>query len=363
MVIFPRTIIHAIVLVIMLQCLGYWRVQPSYAQIDNGTQAYQARLVEAALVLESAKENACCQADGTLDSQVLGQAYQDAYALVVNEPNSPAAPEEESNLWPLLNPAVVNSLESGNDVPELADKVDAALARLQVTVDQIQAMAEDQTEARLAALETVLARQEFQTQLTLWQRFTRWLGELWAQYFPQSQGNGASAGWIAPVVGWALTIIAVVALIAVLSYWIQKLFGSFVYNAEIKSQTGAEGAPVTAQQAREQAAQQAEAGNYRGAVRRLYLAALLTMEEKGAIRHDRSQTNREVLAQVKEDEVVASHLRPIVETFDDVWYGVHEPDHQTYTDYTQEVDQLTAAANQYRAESETRTDAGEKVRP
>lgn len=358
----PRKVGQLIALTIVLQCLGYWNVQPSYAQMNIDTQAYQARLIEAAQILEAAKETACCQADGTLDSQVLEQGYQDAYFIAVEEAIASTDSEGESNLWPLLDPAIINALENGTNVPELTDEVDAALARLQVTIGQIEAMADDQTEARLDVLENVLARPEFQTQLTFWQRFTRWLAQLWERFFPETQGNGTSVGWMGPLVGWTLGILAAVALIVLLSYWIQRLVGSFISNAEIEHDSGLDGDPISAQQARKQAAQQAEAGNYRGAVRRLYLAALLTMEEKGAIRHDRSQTNREVLAQVKYDEGVASHLRPIVETFDDVWYGVHEPDHQTYTDYTQEVDQLTAAANQHRAESEKGTNAGEKVR-
>jgi hypothetical protein len=34
----------------------------------------------------------------------------------------------------------------------------------------------------------------------------------------------------------------------------------------------------------------------------------------------------------------------VVDTFDDVWYGVHEPDARTYEGYTRSIDQLETLA-------------------
>jgi hypothetical protein len=36
----------------------------------------------------------------------------------------------------------------------------------------------------------------------------------------------------------------------------------------------------------------------------------------------------------------------VVDTFDDVWYGVHEPDAHTYAGYTRSIDELEALAQQ-----------------
>ena len=41
-----------------------------------------------------------------------------------------------------------------------------------------------------------------------------------------------------------------------------------------------------------------------------------------------------------------AHLQPIVEVFDDVWYGVHEPDDATFARYQAEVDALQQSATQ-----------------
>ena len=89
---------------------------------------------------------------------------------------------------------------------------------------------------------------------------------------------------------------------------------------------------------------QAAGGDYRNAVRNLYLAALLTLEQNGLVPLDRSLTNREVLRRIPPSHPVAGRMQPVVETFDEVWYGVHEPDDQTYRQYTQEIDALETLA-------------------
>ncbi len=56
-------------------------------------------------------------------------------------------------------------------------------------------------------------------------------------------------------------------------------------------------------------------------------------------------------------------LEPIIATFDQVWYGVQEPDQATFIQYEHEIDTLaavaqrTASASQIRAESNKRSDS------
>ena len=104
---------------------------------------------------------------------------------------------------------------------------------------------------------------------------------------------------------------------------------------------------------RRASAQQAlpNVGNYRSAVRNLYLAALLTLEQHGLVPADRSLTNREVLGRVDSTHPLRPHLQPVVETFDDVWYGVHEPDAGTYAAYAHSIDELETLAEQASKES------------
>ena len=51
-----------------------------------------------------------------------------------------------------------------------------------------------------------------------------------------------------------------------------------------------------------------------------------------------------MLGRVPATHPVHAHLQPVVDTFDDVWYGIHEPDGQTYTAYLHAIDELESLA-------------------
>ena len=81
-------------------------------------------------------------------------------------------------------------------------------------------------------------------------------------------------------------------------------------------------------------AETAEASNdFRGALRFLYLSAILHLQERGVLPYDKSLTNREYLHQAQEDIDLQATLGPAVTVFDEVWYG-HKPcDAETVADY------------------------------
>lgn len=78
----------------------------------------------------------------------------------------------------------------------------------------------------------------------------------------------------------------------------------------------------------------AEATNdFRGALRYLYLSAVLHLQERGILPYDKSMTNREYLHQSQEDINLQETLGPAVSVFDEVWYG-HKPcDAETVANY------------------------------
>jgi hypothetical protein len=98
--------------------------------------------------------------------------------------------------------------------------------------------------------------------------------------------------------------------------------------------------PTTADMARERAAASEAASDYRNAVRYLYLSSLLMLDERGLIHYDRTLTNREHLRQVADKTQVAEALRPVVNTFDDVWYGFAPINELLYQEFRQDVDRL-----------------------
>jgi hypothetical protein len=241
----------------------------------------------------------------------------------------------------------------------LVTSQEIALARLRGAMAQIDASVNDNTTTRLAILAEILARPEFNTPLSLWDRFWQWLENLLSQIFPDSEAAG-DATWLSlllRLVSWIVTILIVAAVIWLLSYWLQRLLRSFVNDARVYALMGDDDLPRSAAEARQQARVAAQSGLYRDAVRRLYLAALLQLSEHQLIDFERSLTNREVLTRVPTDSPIRPHLEPVVTTFDEVWYGVHEPDQATFTAYEQEIDRLAAVAERTAVDSARRGEA------
>ncbi len=83
-----------------------------------------------------------------------------------------------------------------------------------------------------------------------------------------------------------------------------------------------------------------EANDFRGALRYLYLSAILHLQERNILPYDKSLTNREYLYQSQVDTDLQTTLGPAITVFDEVWYG-HKPcDAETvegYRDMLQKV--------------------------
>jgi hypothetical protein len=81
-------------------------------------------------------------------------------------------------------------------------------------------------------------------------------------------------------------------------------------------------------------------GDYRNAVRQLYLATLLLLDQRGKLRYDPTLTNREYLRQTSNDPRTAAALAPIVETFDRTWYGLEPISKSEFDAYRARVEAL-----------------------
>lgn len=218
-----------------------------------------------------------------------------------------------------------------------------AIARLETVAAQIAASRGDDTAARLALLDDIFARREFTQAETLierlWRQFRAWLDSLAPQEQPGA-GSAAVDGTLTAI-GWAVTLAALGLIVFLLSFWLQGILRGFVGETALaRNAAGEDGMPATAAEARQQAASLAQQGSFRLAVRQLYLSALLALEEHRLVTADRSLTNRELLAGIAGNAPLQEQLAPVVETFDDVWYGIHEPDAATFRGYEQAVGRL-----------------------
>ena len=314
-----------LLLALLLVC---WIAPPAHAQ-SGAAEETPVTLAQYAAALQSAR---AALAAGDSDEAGLTEARAElATARQVLLPSGALI-----TVAPLLG-------EAGQ---ELAAAV--ALARIETALAQLEAAAADNTAARLDVLAAVLAGPQFVAGDSWWDVFLRWLSEWWERIFPEPQSSpaGEAMSQRAGDAIWSgVGIVGAIALVLLLAYWLRSFLGNFIGDAQAASAgAGADDLPQTPAEARRRAADRAAGGDYRDAVRNLYLSALLTLEQNGLVPVDRSLTNREVLRRVRTSHPVRSHLQPVVETFDEVWYGVHEPDDQTYRAYTHSIDELEALA-------------------
>jgi hypothetical protein len=221
------------------------------------------------------------------------------------------------------------------------EKIDLATARLRLSTvrNELLAAPEDETAARLLLLTSIFQQPEFVERDSLWQRFWRWLRS-WLPTVDSSEQEAGAGGAPYRWLGLALIGLGAVLLIWLLSYWLQTLLGSFIGGGERPQGNDALESPPTAAAARTSAHKLADAGSYREAVRHLYLSALLTLHERNLITYQPSDTNREVLRAVRNQPLLHQQLQPVIATFDDVWYGVHEPDRTSFDNYVAAVAKL-----------------------
>jgi hypothetical protein len=132
--------------------------------------------------------------------------------------------------------------------------------------------------------------------------------------------------------------IGVIALIVALGPTLYRIIAARRRNASPDAGTDAEVATSVDAIARAQQASTIQ--DYRLAMRMLYLACLLKLDESGALRYDRTQTNREYVRQIAGHPALASALQPVVEVFDDVWYGFRVITPQGYAAFESRVREL-----------------------
>ncbi len=135
-----------------------------------------------------------------------------------------------------------------------------------------------------------------------------------------------------------LFALGVMAVIALLVYFARSLR---VQRLALRLPTnGDSDDPPTSVAALESAATSEESQDYRNAIRYLYLSSLLLLDERGLLRYDRTLTNREHLRQINNKPQLVEALRPVVDTFDRVWYGFAPVDDVLYQTFRDDVEQL-----------------------
>ena len=237
-------------------------------------------------------------------------------------------------------------LESGETLPLDNSHITSALRAESPDLDALTALFDTLLASRGTSSETsvgqngttsineILTRPEFQWKEEQPNPLNDWLQRMWDRF----------ASWLDKLIpDFTIAInptpIAAILLVLVLLYAFRGLFVDLIADARLTNGEDADEL-LTADSAFQRAQSLSRGGDYRAAVRYLYLSSLLMLDERGLLRYDRSRTNREVLRSVADQPELSQPLSEVVDVFDNVWYGYHELDEERFKHYSDRVEEL-----------------------
>ena len=237
---------------------------------------------------------------------------------------------ESGETLPLDNSHITSALRAENpDLDALTALFDSILAS-RATEPEPRFTKDD-----IQPLKEILARPEFQWKEEQPNPLNDWLQRMWDRF----------AAWLDKLIpDFTIVIdptpIAAILLVLILLYAFRGLFVDLIADARLNANGEDSDELLTADSAFQRAQSLSRGGDYRAAVRYLYLSSLLMLDERGLLRYDRSRTNREVLRSVSDQPELSQPLSEVVDVFDNVWYGYHELDEDTFKHYSDRVEEL-----------------------
>lgn len=213
-------------------------------------------------------------------------------------------------------------------------KTKAAISRLMALRNALAQPLAAVSPADLAVLRGILSRPPFtETATDNWlQSLVRAIEEFLARLFNNTAQGVFDARDL-------LVVLGVLAVVVVLVYFLRNLRRNLVPEQALPPALMERDARTSAE-AFDNAQRFINEGDYRSAVRQLYLATLLILDQRGRVKYDPTLTNREYLKQAAKDPRTTTALQPIVETFDRTWYGFEPITPQDFDDYRRHVEQV-----------------------
>ncbi|MBI4673330.1 MAG: DUF4129 domain-containing protein [Chloroflexi bacterium] len=266
---------------------------------------------------------------------------QQAHALAQNE-RAPLLNQAAATLEPIRVVRLDSGADSAVDNSVLvalirdASKTENAIARLTALRDVLAQPPTTIHPNDLTALQSILNRPPFVSEAS---GLPAWLQDILrriSDFFDRLLNNTARG-----IFEWRdlIVLVGILLVLAVLAYFVRNLRRNLVQE-EALAALAKEHDARTPGEAFNNAQQFINQGDYRSAVRQLYLATLLLLDQRGKLKYDPTLTNREYLHQTYTDPRTTAALTPIVETFDRTWYGFEPITPQEFDAYRARVEQV-----------------------
>jgi len=198
-------------------------------------------------------------------------------------------------------------------------------------------------EAEKGRLEAILRRAEFNQEAArggalrrLWERFVKWLEGLLPESKPLQPGTVRGVSTVGRYFVYALGL-AVVA--AVLWFYGPRVFRRNVSHKKQRREArvvlGEQLAPEqTGADLLAEAERLAHSGDWRGAVRKAYIAVLCELGDRHIIRLAQHKTNRDYLRAIaRERAALYGDMQPLTTNYERLWYGLASADETDWTDF------------------------------
>jgi uncharacterized protein DUF4129 len=192
----------------------------------------------------------------------------------------------------------------------------------------------------VAPLKEILRRPEFQWQQAQPLQMPDWLTKLYDRLIAIRDRIILRVATLLYEGRTLLKIAAALLFLLSLFFISRGLSRSLVHEAQLAAEGDGNDELLTSKGAFKRAETLSMQGDYRNAIRYLYLSSLLVLDEQGLMRYDRARTNREYLRSVSSKPELAKPLSDVIDVFDRVWYGFEGVDEETYQSYVERVDEL-----------------------
>ena len=130
-----------------------------------------------------------------------------------------------------------------------------------------------------------------------------------------------------------LLVLGIIALGAAVVFFGRKIRSNLIVEAQDETPELSRETVATEKVALAHAETAEAASDFRHALRFLYLSAILHLQERGRLAHDKSLTNWEYLSALQSDAPLQRALLPVIQVFDEVWYGYQPCDAETVANY------------------------------
>jgi len=248
---------------------------------------------------------------------------------------------EVDNSWLVAEADAYAAATSEEEREAIFERIASRLYAIDVHLDALETAPEHATAEERAKLEEILARREFRAPeqnaiakyvADLRRRIGQMLEELLTRLF--GNGGAESIGTVLRVVIVAGGLLALIMLVRAVTQAVLRRKTDGPRPSKKRTVLGEEvDESATAAELAAAARALAASGDFRGAVRKLFVALIYQLDERGLVRLRAESTNREYLALVRGLEPLHPVMATMTDVFERVWYGSTEIDRSGYESF------------------------------